>query len=224
MKPLLAAIVLAAVTGCVKVTYQRSGQEVTPRAGQTLVFGRVRFVHDGREFFPWNATLAPSGVTTRTERHLWLLRLGRRAVSAELHPDGDGTLAIWLAGGDYALLGSTVVATAGSAPYEVIALVRVPDGQVAAYAGDLTMTTATHEGGYFSRGELGDASVSVLPPEIARVTIEQRLGRLPELPAVSPWCAGADLPGFNDSHLAERAKRLLDGGCPASAAERTVPR
>lgn len=217
------AFVLAAAAGCVSVTYQRAGEQIRPRAGQTLLFGRVRFFHDGREFFPWAASLSPSGVATNTERHLWLLRLGRRAASAELHPDGDGSLAIWLASGDYALLGSTQLATEGSAPYEVVALFRVPAGAVAAYAGELTMSTESHEGGYWAHGELGKGSVTVLPPDIARVTLEQRLGTLPEAPTRSPWCAGENLPGFNDSKLATRARQLLDSACAATQADTSNP-
>jgi hypothetical protein len=208
-----AVLAMGAVSGCVAVTYQRAGQRITPRAGQTLVFGRLRFFHDGREFFPWHVSLAQSGVATRTERHVWLLRLGRRAVSAEVHPDPDGSLAIWLASGDYALLGSTQLLTSGSPPYEVVALFRVPAGPVATYVGELTLTTQSHEGGHVSYGELGETSVTVLPIDIARATLEQRLGTLPQGPIVSPWCAGEHLPGFNDSQLTTRAKELLDRGC-----------
>ena len=222
----LALSALGVLAACVGVTYQRAGERITPRSGETLLFGRLRFVHDGREFFPWNASLAPSGVATNTERHLWLLRLGRRAVSAELHLDPDGSLSIWLASGDYALLGSTEVATSGAAPYEVIALVRVPAGPVSAYAGELTFSTETHEGGHLSRGEFGAPSVALAPLSIARATLEQRLGTLPEAPSTSAWCAGEQLPGFNDSRLASRAKELLDQGCQGAghpAADATPP-
>lgn len=204
---------LVVLPACVSVRYQRPGHEITPRAGETLLFGRVRFFHDGREFFPWEAYLVAPGVATHTERHLWLLRLGGRAVSAELHPDGDGSLAIWLASGDYALLGSTQRMTSGSPPYEVVALFRVPAGAVAAYAGELTLTTRSHEGGYLAYSELGDTSVILLPIDLARATLEQRLGILPEAPASSPWCAGDHLPGFSDANLARRAGELLDAGC-----------
>ena len=227
MKRFAMVLALVAMSGCVAVRYQRAGDHISPRAGQTLLYGRIRFFHDGREFLPWNVSLGSSGVAARTERHLWLLRLGRRAVSAELHPDEDGTLAIWLDRGDYALLGSTEIPTSGSAPYEVIALVRVPAGAVAAYAGDLILTTQSHEGGYPSRGELGPASVTLLPIEIARATLEQRLGTLPEPPVTSAWCAGEQVPGFNDADLAKRAAALLDGQCgdpPAPAqADTTDP-
>ncbi len=56
MTRLAAVLALAAVTGCVAVTYQRAGQRITPRAEETLVFGRLSFFHDGREFFPWFLT------------------------------------------------------------------------------------------------------------------------------------------------------------------------
>lgn len=218
MKQRAVALALTVLWGCVGVRYQRAGNEITPRAGQALVFGRVRFVHDGREFFPWNATLGQAGVSTRTERHLWLLRLGRRAVSAELHPDSDGSLAIWLANGDYALVGSIERLTSGVAPYEVLALFRVPAGPAAVYVGELTMTTTTHEGWHVSHGELGETSVTVLPIAVARVTLEQRLGTLPEAPVVSPWCCGGQVPGFSDPKLATRATELLASGCANSFA------
>jgi hypothetical protein len=214
MKQLAIALALVAASGCVTVTYQRAGQRITPRTGQTLVFGRVRFSHDGQEFFPWNTDLFPTSAGTRIERHLWLLGLGRRAISAELHPDPDGSLAIWLASGDYALLGSIERSTTGAAPYEVVALVRVPAGAVAAYAGELMMHTETPpEGLSLSHGELGQASVLVLPIAIARATLEQRLGTLPQEPVLSPWCAGDFVPGFSDPHLARRGRELLDRGC-----------
>lgn len=213
MKALSFAVALFAASSCVGVTYQRAGQRIAPRAGQTLVLTRVRFFHDAREFFPWNVSLAPSGVAARTERHLWLLRLHPRAVSAELHPDADGSLAIWLANGDYALLGSTELPDAGAAPYEVVALLRVPAGAVAAYAGELTFATGTHEGWYAARGELGDASVVVEPNDAARAGFEPRVGTLPEAPVLSRWCAGEQVPGFTDPEFGRRARELLDGAC-----------
>lgn len=88
------ALAVAVLSGCVSIHYQRPGREITPRRGETLIFGRVRFFHDGSEFFPWNVQLFPPAAGTNPERHLWLLRLGRRAVSAEVHPDPDGSLAI----------------------------------------------------------------------------------------------------------------------------------
>jgi hypothetical protein len=212
-RSLALTLALAVLSGCVSVRYQGPGQHITPRRGETLNFGRVRFFHDGREFFPWNVRLFPPAAGTNTERHLWLLRLGRRAVSAEVHPDPDGSLAIWLASGDYALLGSTQLLTSGTPPYEVVALFRVPPGPAPAYIGELNMKTESHEGEHLSYSELGERSVTLLPIDIARETLEQRLGTLPVAPVLSPWCAGDHLPGFNDSELATRAKELLDLGC-----------
>jgi hypothetical protein len=206
-------LTLPLLSACVSVHYQRPGRQITARAGETLVLGHVLFFHDGREFFPWNASLIAPPAGTNAERHLWLLRLGRRAVSAELHPDPDGSLAIWLASGDYVLLGSAQPLTPGAPPYEVMALLRIPAGLVAVYAGELNLKTESHEGGRLSYSELGEGSVSLLPLDSARVSLEQRLGTLPEAPVVSPWCAGANLPGFNEPTLASRARELLDRNC-----------
>jgi len=206
-------LVLVALSGCVSVSYQTPGQHIVPRDGETLVFGRLRFFHDEREFFPWSTTFLSSLFERGNERHLWLLRLGRRAVSAEVHPDSDGSLAIWLAAGDYALIGSTQPPASGSAAYEVVAVIRVPAEPVAAYAGELIMKTESREGLHPSYSGFGAKSVTLLPIDIARATLDQRLGTLPEPPFVSPWCAGDDVPGFNDPGLARRAKELLDGGC-----------
>lgn len=208
---------LAILPGCVSVHYQRPGSQISPRTGETLVFGRVRFFHDGREYFPWDVNLMAPPVGTDTERHLWLLRLGRRAVSAELHPDPDGSLAIWLSPGDYALLGAAEISTVGAPPYEVVALVRVPVGAVAAYAGDLNLKTESHDGGHLSYRELGAASVTLVPVPLARATLEQRLGGLPDTPVLSAWCASEQVPDFNDASLAGRAKELLDDSCAATS-------
>lgn len=214
-RSLAVTLALATLWGCVAVSYQPPGQQITPREGQTLVFGQLRFFHDGREFFPWEPSLIAFVLGTSTERHFSLLRLGRRAASAELHPDADGSLAIWLGRGDYALVGYTELQESGLPLYEVAALLRVPSGAVAAYAGELTMTTESHEGWYVSYSELGTISVAVVPIDSARATLERRLGTLPEPPVLSPWCTGEQLPGFNDPQLATRAKELLDHGCPA---------
>jgi hypothetical protein len=159
-------LALAVLSGCVSVRYQGPGEQITPRRGETLSFGRVRFFHDEREFFPWNVKLFPHSAGTNTERHLWLMRLGR-GISGEPHPDPDGSLAIWLASGDYALLGSTQILTSGAPPYEVVALFRVPPGPAPAYTGELNMKTESHEGAHLSYSELGEKSVTLLPLDIA---------------------------------------------------------
>jgi hypothetical protein len=208
-------LALAALAGCVGVSYQRPGQPISPQARSTFVFGRVRFFHDGREFFPWEVKVVVFP-TANTERHVWLQRLGQRAVSAELHPEQDGSLAIWLEAGDYALVGSTEAMGAGTGAFYVVALFRVPAPTAAMYAGDLIFRTASHEGGQWSYGEFGNASVDMLPPDSARAMLERRFGPLPGSLALSPWCTGDALPGFNDPELATRAKELLDRDCPAS--------
>jgi len=210
----LLCVLSAALACCVSVTYQKSDSRVVPRSGETLVFGRLRFFHDGREYFPWNPDFVSTLMHSELERHVWLLRLGRRAVSAELHPDADGSLAIWLAPADYVLLGSTTTEiTPGPGAYEVVALLRVPGGQVAAYAGELVMKTQWHEGVHRSRGEFGSRTVEQQPLPVARAALEQRLGRLPEAPVISPWCTGDDLPAFDDPAMATQARELLDRGC-----------
>jgi hypothetical protein len=207
------ALALAVHAGCVGVEYQRSGRPITPRESETVLFGRVRFFHDGHEFRPWELKVVVFPVAN-TERHVWLLRLGQRAVSAELHPEQDGSLAIWLASGDYALVGSTEAMGAGTGAFEMVALFRVPATTAAVYAGDLILRTESHEGGHLSHGEFGNASVEVQPIEQARATLEQRFGTLPEPFIVSAWCAGGSVPAFHDPNLANRAKQLLDRGCP----------
>ena len=204
---------LAYAAACVEVTCQRPGHAITLRAGQVLVYGRVRCFHDGIEFFPWRPALLPDSAWRSIERHLWLLRLGERAVSPELHPDADGSLAIWLGSGDYAIVGSTEIPTNGPSGFEVVGLIRVPEGPLAAYSGDLALRTESHEGWYASRGALGEASVSLLPVEKARALLEQRFGALPGPPVLAPWCVGEQLPRFEDPELASRGREILDRGC-----------
>jgi hypothetical protein len=89
----------------------------------------------------------------------------------------------------------------------------VPDGPVSAYAGQLIFKTEHHEGWFATRGAFGVASVVTLPVEDVRADLEKRFGSLPEPPAVSPWCVGENLPGFNDPDLMTRAREILDRGC-----------
>jgi hypothetical protein len=205
------------LAACVSVTYPVPAERIEQRAGEVLVFGRLRVFQDEREYFPWQADFSSILMHSEVERHLWLQRLGRRAVSAEVRPDPDGSLAIWLAPADYALLGSTTREVApGAGSFEVVALLRVPAGQVAAYAGDLLMKTQWREGGHLSSSEFGAKTVEQQPLAIARATLEQRLGRLPQAPVVSLWCACDELPSFDDAALATRARELLDRGCRAA--------
>jgi len=207
------ALLVAAASACVEVSYQRPVQAIAPREGQVLVFGHLRFFLDEVEFFPWKPALLPDSAWRSIERHFWLLRLGNRAVSPEIHPDADGALAIWLASGDYALVGSTEIPTTGPTAFDVLGLIRVPEGPISAYAGELLFKTERHEGGYAMRSEFGTASVAILPVSESVASLEQRLGVLPEPPVISLWCVGDQLPGFDDPTLMTRAKEILDRGC-----------
>jgi len=209
---LAVALALTPLLGCASVAYQRPGHPVTPRAGETLLFGRVRFFYDGKEFFPWEVKVVVFPMAN-SERHVWLLRLDHRAISAEVHPEENGSLAIWLSSGDYALVGSTEPMGAGTGAFYVVALFRVPTATPAMYAGDLIFKTESHEGGHFAYGEFGDASVVLQPIDAARDSLEKTFGKLPEPFVVSAWCVGDSLPGFNDADLASRAKAMLDKGC-----------
>jgi hypothetical protein len=206
-------LLVASVGACVDVGYQRPSHTIVPRAGQVLLVGQLRFFLDEVEFFPWKPALLPDSAWRAIERHLWLLRLGKRAVSPELHPDPDGSLAVWLASGDYALVGDTEIPTTGPSGFEVLALVRVPDGPISANAGQLIFKTERHEGWFAKRGTFGVASVVTLPVDDVRANLEERFGSLPEPPVVSPWCVGENLPGFNDPDLMTRAREILDRGC-----------
>jgi hypothetical protein len=208
---LLVALAVFVLTGCANVEYAHQGERIEPRAGLALVFGRLRFFHDGHEYYPWRPTILQG-----YERHLWLLRLNGRAVSAELHPDEDGTLSAWIRPGDYALAGSIEKLRSMSSFREIVALLRVPGDQVAVYAGDLNFTTSSQEGGHAHFTEFGTCTVTVKPLEAAREALERRLAALPAPPVSSPWCAGHDMPAFDDPDLVRRARQLLDQGCPAS--------
>jgi len=208
---------LAILTACVAIDYPRPGQPIEPRAGEALVFGRVRLFDDTREYFPWRATsvLGP-------ELHLWLLRLEPRSVSPELQLEQDGSFRGWLKAGDYALIANRHVIAANTTSdlerqdMHVVGLLRVPSNVVAAYAGVLVIVT---KAGAVDLQHLqtdyafGETRVYADPLSIAQDSLEQAFGPLPRSPAVSLWCTGDELPGFQDTDLATRGRNLLDRGC-----------
>jgi hypothetical protein len=208
---LLVALATIAAAGCVGVEYARPGRIVDAGDGRVLLFGAIRFIFDGQEYHPWRPALLP-----HQERHVWLLRLDGRAVSAELHPDADGSLAFWLSPGDYALVGNAEKPHEMSDYREVVALLRVPRETTTVYVGDLVFETPYQEGGRFGRGPFGAATVELQTLEAAVAALQARYGPLPATPAVSPWCVGAGLPSFMDADLASRARMLLDEGCPGA--------
>lgn len=210
-------LVLVALASCVTVEYPDRGLRITPRAGHALVFGRVQFFDEaGREYFPWSLNpLAP-------QLHLWLLRLDPRRVSPELNFASDGTFGAWIEAGDYALVGSR--RPVGGSMQEmqdkfVVALLRVPADAVAVYAGDLVLTAhvsafviAELEPDYAIVG----SHVSADDLRSAQERLERQFGVLPEAPAVSTWCAGKEVPGFDDPDLITHGRSLLEAGCPPS--------
>jgi hypothetical protein len=109
---------------------------------------------------------------------------------------------------------------AGFGAVEVVARMRVPVGKVAAYAGELSIKTEQRpEVGHVSCSACGVKSVDVQPIEIARGTLEQRLGTLPEPPVVAPGCAGNDRP-----RSTILASRTAPGCCSTAAAPRSADR
>ena len=214
----MASLVLLAA--CVTIDYPQPGQAIEPRAGEALVFGRVRFFDETHEYFPWRATsvLGP-------ELHLWLLRLQPRGVSPEMQLEPDRSFRGWLKAGDYALVANRhAVSGAGTSDperqdMEVVALLRVPSGAVEAYAGTLVLVVragAVDLQHLQALYEFGETRVSADPPSIAQESLEQAFGPLPRPPVVSLWCTGDELPGFSDADLAVRGRSLLDRGCGTS--------
>ena len=204
------ALAIAALAACVMLVEQaREGEPIDGHAGQSLVVGRVRFMLDGVEFFPWRVRLP-----IEEERHLWLLRFDSVAASFELWPEADGTLAIWLAPGDYALMGSERRPKGPGFPGTPLALLRVRPDQRIAYAGDLIASTTTAPEGFSVGRSMGDVRLELEPVERVQEVLEQRRGALPVAPVVTPWCVGDDVRALRNEAFATRGRQLLDVGCP----------
>ncbi|HEX9207950.1 MAG TPA: hypothetical protein VF851_06920 [Steroidobacteraceae bacterium] len=204
----------------VDMEYARPGRPLTPHAGKTLVFSRVRFFYDDIEVFPWRApSLADVMLhSDAAERHVWLRRLDVTEASGELQPDKDGSLAIWLPPGDYALLGSEQdPASGGPVGMQVVALLRVPRDPPAVYAGELVFRDEYVEG-WHGRYTFGHGSVTTDSLAAAVERLERTYGALAGPPSVSAWCVGPQLPSFKDPGLVTKARQLLDLDCPVQAA------
>jgi hypothetical protein len=207
---LAVAVAIAGLAACVMLVEQaREGEPLDGHAGKSLVVSRLRFVHDGVEFFPWRMRLP-----AEQERHLWLLRFDSLAASFELWPEPDGTLAIWLAPGDYALVGNERRPKGPGFPGTPLALLRVRPDQRIAYAGDLVSSTSTAPEGFSAGRPMGDVRLELQPVERVREVLEQRHGALPEAPVVAPWCVGDDVQTLRNEAFATRGRQLLDQGCP----------
>jgi hypothetical protein len=217
----LVAVVSATLPACIlDVEYAHRGQSLVPHEGKALVFTRIRFFHDGREYFPWGAPTLGDVLLERDPdeaRHLWLRRLDETAVSWELWPEKDGLLMIWLPPGDYALVGSEDDLGEYPAPtLAVVALLRVAADRPVLYAGELTFADEFREG-WHRHYIFGSAGVQT--ESVAELTsmVEARYGALPGPPAVAAWCVGRELPsGNNNPGFVSQSRRLLDADCPAS--------
>lgn len=220
----MAAAVLATLPACImNVEYARPGQSLASHDGKGLVFSRIRFFYNGQEFFPWDPAATVRSLTDmlrdvdRTEaRHIWLRRLDVTAASWQLQPDKDGSLAIWLPAGDYALVGTEDDPTQGvPLNLAVVALLRVPAGAPAVYAGELVFADEFREG-WHGRYVFGSGRVTTESMATATRTLEARYGALPAPPALSAWCVGEQVPsGDNNPEFARQSRQLLDGGCRA---------
>jgi hypothetical protein len=216
--PIAAILAAAMLTACVTVGYVRPGEHVEPRAGEAVVFTRIRFTHDGREWFPWDPSFVEVMLEVEQHRHFWLRRLDRHAVTPELQPESDGSLALRVPHGDYALAGTDedLSEASSTTAIEIVALLRVPPDQPYVYAGDLVLVTQYREGWSAITRWLGEPLVQQLPAEAATAAIEAKYGQLRGPPAVSPWCVGPGVPAFAEPDGPDRARELLDRGCPQS--------
>lgn len=209
----------ALLAGCfIDVRSPDPGKPLAVPAGRTLVFGRVQVLSDaGREYRPWD----PADLVS-PELHLMLLRLGPREVAPGMPFRQDGRFHWWLAPGDYALLGNRhdVFATRTTdverQDMTVLALLRVPAGAAASYAGDLRITAVDVDvhGNLSVHFDFGGTRVEDRRDE-ARTAFRQLFGTPATTPVVTLMCAGEAVPGFNDPQLFARARSLLDAGCHA---------
>jgi hypothetical protein len=204
----LAAVAATALQGaCItQLEYAEPGQPLRARAHEALVVGRIRFFENGREYYPWRLSVMDY------ERHLWLLRLADRRATAELRPGSDGSLAVWLRPGDYALVGSEELLRDASRDQGFVAFLRVPEGAAMVIAGELTFSIDHTEGGHF-RGLFGTVSVHSIPaPRVAWEADDPGGGR-PATTVESFWCAAGDVRNLTGAAFEAGYRALLDAGC-----------
>lgn len=218
---LVAMLCLASLAGCFTVESPDRGQPLEPRAGQSLIFGRVEIVGlGGEEYFPESRRASGLWSLVTPRPHLNLMKLGPRGgrgmATSELAVRPDGSFAAWVPVGDYALLAISP-SDGHEATVDEIALLRVPTGELAVYTGDLIITVEISilesmdlSELYYVRG--ANVDEGSLPD--AQNSLEQRHGPLSRQPAVSLWCTN-DLPGLIDQYNA-RSRKLLDRGCRTS--------
>jgi hypothetical protein len=229
---LLASVALAAGCATFEVDAPVPGQPIAPRAGQSLVFGTLRVVDEAGEIhFPRPAVPAVAGLLEprSAQPHLSLLGLlpggGRSLEWQGWSVEADGSYAIWVPAGDYALLaihpGEDDSLAAGPELYpfsvDVAGLLRVPGDGGAVYTGELTLVVRFRSFEFKDGAQLYDVvdtDAVAASPSGARQVLERRYGPLRAPPATRPWCT-RDLPGLRDERNA-RSLGLLDAGCGSS--------
>jgi len=228
----LASAALAAGCTTFKVEVPAAGEAIVPRAGHSLVFGTVRLVDEAGEVrFPRPA--GPAAVELLLPQSprpslslLGLHRSGTRSLQWQgWHVEADGSYAIWVPAGDYALLaihpGEQESLGGDTQLYptnvDIAGLLRVPGDGGAIYAGELTLVLRFRPLHWKDGSQLYDvvdANAAAAPLPEAQRTLEQRYGPL-QAPLVQRlWCT-RELPGLRDESNA-RSLGLLDQGCGSS--------
>jgi hypothetical protein len=213
---------LSIMTGCTTITaeYPAPGQPIQARAGQALVFGRLQVIgNSGAVYFPLRGLSKPpqAALVERFEPSLSLLRLGSPVAtdwSPDLHFNDDGTLAVWVPTGYYALV-SISPKRGGKAYVEAVAFLRVPAEAVAVYAGDLTATLDMEPTAHLLEPQPYWIAYGTVTSNLAAAQkeLEMKHGPLPSPPVVSLWCLAG--PGEGDLATLDHAVAIsrLNTGC-----------
>jgi hypothetical protein len=132
LRPILIALLGLMLFGCAGSSQMKDVE--TLKAGQTLVFGSVAVIEDGKPK-KW-------GMTWTGTRELWLLLLLQD--SAKVFPyrlAKDGAFAWGLSPGEYSIAGYELVEDSGSRSARIWMRFTVPEGAESLYIGDVTMET-----------------------------------------------------------------------------------
>ena len=177
LRPFLIALLGLMLFGC--ATSSQIKDVETLKAGQTLVFGSVAVIEDGKPK-KW-------GMTWTGTQELWLLLLPQDSTKAlPYRLANDGTFAWGLAPGEYTIAGYELAVGTGSRSARIWMHFMVSEGSESLYIGDLTLQM---QGGLFSfraedrydpavetfRTKFPDATDQ---PQKGLMEIEQRIGSL----------------------------------------------
>ena len=208
----LGVLCIASLAACFSVEFQQPGQPIEPHAGMALLVGQIQVFDEAGH---------RSTVQSRLYSSMCLMHLGisgTRSVEPGLQPDADGSFALWVPPGDYALIAPvpSYGTDENSNMYtEELALLRVPTGELVVYTGNLVITAKmVVSEGMFSRGtyfNLTPARVVADPLEMVQKSLEQKYGPLSRSPVAAPWCIGHS-PGIVDP-LNAGARAVLDSNC-----------